>query len=67
MMKSAREERSMELGGINSKMGEMAWMLHSPKFICWNPNPNVMVFEGGALGGNQVMRVGPSRMELAPL
>ena len=52
MMKSAREERSMELGGMNSKEDEMAWMLHSAKFICLNPNANVMVFEGGALGGN---------------
>lgn len=31
----------------------------SPKFICWNPNPAVMVLGGGDWGGDEVIRLEP--------
>lgn len=45
----------------------MNWMFVSPlKFVCWNPNPSVILLGDGA-GGDEVIRVGLSWMELVLL
>lgn len=37
------------------------------KFVCWNPNPHVMVFRSGPLRGGYVTEGEPSWRELVPL
>lgn len=41
-------------------------MLCPPRFPCGNPDPQVMVLEGGALGGEQGMKVEPSCVDQCP-
>ena len=40
---------------------------HPPKFKCWDPTPNVMVFGGEAFGGGEVISVEHVLMGLVPL
>lgn len=38
----------------------MNWLFvspHTPKFVCWSTNPDVMVLEVGSLGGNSIGQV----------
>lgn len=38
---------------------QIACVLSPPKFICWNPNPKVMILGGEPVWGHEVMRVEP--------